>query len=215
MSLTRQLLHDIRPLFRVLEEPFGRSAGYYALPTRSFFNDPFFQSSNLVRPSVDVTEEGNNYVVEADLPGVKKGNVEVSIGDGGRSLTIEGKIFRRGNGSGDIGEKPVETPAAPCTTAETQVGEGMPIHYPIFTSNMSLFPSYVGSDAVTKAERTATPISTERQGSIMTNTLSFSRTVWLPRVVDGSNVTAKLTDGVLTLTVPKANDKASTKVLIE
>jgi HSP20 family molecular chaperone IbpA len=49
----------------------------------------------------------------------------------------------------------------------------------------------------------------------MTSTSSFSRTVWLPRVVDEKNVSAKLADGVLVLTIPKAEDKVSTKVAIE
>jgi len=190
MSLTRQLLHDIRPLFRVLEEPFGRSANYYGLPTRSFLDEPFFQPSNALRPSIDVTEEGNSFVVEADLPGVKKENVEVRIGDGGRSLTIEGKIFRRRNGSED---KPEVTPVAEATGTET--------------------PAEEGADA-TKTEQSRTP-STERQGSTMMSTSTFSRTVWLPRVVDGSNVTAKLIDGVLTLTMPKVDDKVSTKIVVE
>jgi HSP20 family protein len=134
MSLTRQLLHDLRPLFRVLEEPFGRSAGYYGLPTRSFFDDPFFQSSNSLRPSVDVTEEGDKYVVEADLPGVKKENVEVRIGDGGRSVTIEGKLFRRRNGSGDASEQPGEqTRHTSATATEAPVAEGMSIQrLPLF-----------------------------------------------------------------------------------
>lgn len=38
---------------------------------------------------------------------------------------------------------------------------------------------------------------------------SFTRTVWLPRPVDGDNVAAKLDDGVLTITVNKMEDKAS------
>jgi HSP20 family molecular chaperone IbpA len=136
MSLTRQLLHDIRPLFRVLEEPFSRSAGYYSLPTRSFFDDPFFQPSNSLRPSIEVTEEGDNYVVEADLPGVKKENVDVRIGDGGRSLTIEGKLFRRRNGAGDV-EKTEETPAASVTTNEIPrpVDEGMSVQCTVLASN--------------------------------------------------------------------------------
>lgn len=43
---------------------------------------------------------------------------------------------------------------------------------------------------------------------------TFTRTVWLPQVVDGSNVTANLEDGVLTLTIPKANNKERVKVSI-
>ena len=210
MSLTRQLLHDLRPLFRVLEEPFGRSAGYYGLPARSLFDDPFFQSSNSLRPSVDVTEEGNNYVVETDLPGVKKENVEVRIGDGGRSVTIEGKISRRRNGSGEVAEKSDEE--IPLTSAATPNAEGMLVQQAV---DANLSSSNTGSEVVTGVEQTTTPISTERQGTVMTSTSSFSRTVWLPRVVDEKNVSAKLTDGVLTLTIPKTEDKASVKVVIE
>lgn len=97
MSLARHFFREFRPFFRLFEEPLTRSPAYYGSPSRALFDDPFFQSAgfSLSRPAIDVTEEGNGYVVEADLPGVKKENVEVRIGDGGRSLTIEGKITRR------------------------------------------------------------------------------------------------------------------------
>lgn len=41
---------------------------------------------------------------------------------------------------------------------------------------------------------------------------SFSRTVWLPRPVDEKGVSAKLSDGILMLTIPKADDKKSVKI---
>jgi HSP20 family molecular chaperone IbpA len=44
---------------------------------------------------------------------------------------------------------------------------------------------------------------------------SFTRTVWLPRPVDGNNVAAKLDDGVLTITVNKMEDKASVVVPVQ
>lgn len=95
MSLARQFLQEFRPLFRMLEEPLTRSPAYFGgLPARSVFDDPLFQQGRL-RPAVDLSEEGQNYIVEADLPGVLKENVEVSVGEGGRSLTIEGKIVSR------------------------------------------------------------------------------------------------------------------------
>lgn len=43
----------------------------------------------------------------------------------------------------------------------------------------------------------------------------FSRTIWLPRPVDGANVSAKLDEGVLTLTLNKMADKASVVVPIQ
>jgi len=97
MSLTRQFLREFRPFFRMLEEPLSRSPAAFSPFARSssVFDDPFFHSPSAIRPAVDVTEEGNNYIVEAELPGVKKENIEVRIGDGGRSVTIEGKIVNR------------------------------------------------------------------------------------------------------------------------
>lgn len=79
----------------MLEEPLTRSPAYYTSPSRFPFDDPFFNSPAIARPAVDVAEEGNSYVVEAELPGVQKENVEVRIGDGGRSVTIEGKTVNR------------------------------------------------------------------------------------------------------------------------
>ncbi|CAL1713255.1 unnamed protein product [Somion occarium] len=97
MSIARQFLREFRPLFRLLEEPFGGSPRYgrLARPAGSFFEDPLLFSPRALRPAVDVTEEGNKYIIEAELPGVKKEDVEVRVGDGGRSLTIEGKIVDR------------------------------------------------------------------------------------------------------------------------
>lgn len=85
----------------MLDEPFGRQMTRSAFPaTRSFFDDPFFNAPlQSARPAIDVSEDGNNYIVEAELPGVKKEDVDVRIGDGGRSVTIEGRILRRGKGS--------------------------------------------------------------------------------------------------------------------
>ncbi|KDQ62430.1 hypothetical protein JAAARDRAFT_122365 [Jaapia argillacea MUCL 33604] len=182
MSLARQFFREFRPLFRMLEEPIGRSPSYLGLPTRSLLQDPFFTSPASLRPAVDVSEEGNNYVVEAELPGVKKENVEVRIGDGGRSVLIEGKIFSRKGGE----PRPVE-------------GE---------TTNTAV----VGSSAVAKADQTSTAISTEREFS---GTSTFTRTVWLPRPVDSSKVSAKLSHGILTVTIPKAEDAASVKIQVD
>jgi len=44
-----------------------------------------------VRPDIDMVEKGDAYVIEADLPGVKKGDVNVRVGDGGWSLSVEGR----------------------------------------------------------------------------------------------------------------------------
>jgi HSP20 family molecular chaperone IbpA len=115
MSL-RSLFRDFRPLFRVLDEPLTRSPVYFSRPGQGLFDDPFFQlRSAVVRPPVDVIEEGNAYIVEAELPGVQKDNVEVRIGDGGRSLTIEGKI---------VAQRPEPTGSASASTSGEGGSEG-------------------------------------------------------------------------------------------
>lgn len=46
-------------------------------------------------PALNVHEEQGTYIVEAEVPGVKKENVNLRVGDGGRSLTIEGRALNR------------------------------------------------------------------------------------------------------------------------
>ncbi|KAK0201746.1 HSP20-like chaperone [Desarmillaria ectypa] len=170
MSISRQLFREFRPLFRMLEEPITRSPASWNMRSHPFFDDPFFSSPSFARPAIDVTEQGNKYIIEADLPGVVKENVEVRIGEGGRSLTIEGKVASKG-------------PEPEATQAQE----------------------------VTKAD-TPNQISAERQ---FWSNSSFTRTVWLPRPVDSNGVSAQLKDGVLTVTIPKAEDKASVVVPVQ
>ncbi|KZT19480.1 HSP20-like chaperone [Neolentinus lepideus HHB14362 ss-1] len=188
MSLSRQFFRELRPLFRMLEEPFGRTPAFYGRPSRSIFDDPFLNSPSSWRPPIDVTEEGNNFVIEAELPGVKKENVEVRIGEGGRNLTTRGGRDFSASGQPNF--------------SETQ------------SEQTSSIPAEVGSNSkdVVNAHETSNAISTEREVS---GTSAFRRSVWLPRPVDGSAVKAKLEDGILTVTVPKAEDKASVKIPVE
>ncbi|KAF7970375.1 hypothetical protein HWV62_24227 [Athelia sp. TMB] len=103
------------PLFRLAEDPFSRANSLWAQPrslfddpffnpsgvmpySRSLFDSPFYQPSNILRPSLDIRDQGKEYVVEAHLPGVKKENLDVHVGDAGRSVTIEGKTYRKYSG---------------------------------------------------------------------------------------------------------------------
>jgi len=194
----------------MLEEPFGRVQHPFAnsnnnaalarhSPISAFFNDPFFSRGGfeLNVPAVDLTEHGSEYVVEAELPGVRKENVEIRIGDGGQSLTIEGRSYVRSPPTTE--SQSAETKDAPAVT------EGSAVNDTISTN-----------DAVTQANgdqaQAGMQLSTERTFS---SSSSFSRTVWLPRRVDGSKVKAKLEDGVLTVHIPKIEDPESVRVNVE
>ncbi|KAL1748429.1 HSP20-like chaperone [Schizophyllum fasciatum] len=134
----------------MLDEPVFRAPGYhpgFRGARATMFDDPFFQNT---RPAVDVSEDNGKYIVEAEVPGVKKDALEIR----------------------------------PAGTTDTT--------------------------AVTKAPDAPNQLSTER--TVFGN---FTRTVWLPRPVDASKVSAKLNDGILTVTVPKAEDHGSTVIKVE
>lgn len=125
MSLTRNFFREFRPMFRLLEDPFfGRAPVAYNGRGHSVFDDPFFGLARSgLRPAVDVAEEGNSYIIEAELPGVRREDINVEIGDNGRSVTIQGKIVRRPRQQ----EQPIiEAPA----NGEAQGGEHSPKSVP-------------------------------------------------------------------------------------
>ncbi|KAF7970378.1 hypothetical protein HWV62_24233 [Athelia sp. TMB] len=206
MALSQYLFNN-HPLFRLADDPFSRPSSLWAQPrsifddpffhptsivphSRSLFDSPFFHPSNIVRPSLDVTEQDGNYVIQAHLPGVKKENLDVHVGDAGRSVTIEGKTFRKYGGG---------TPTEGAAAAPTNAGAA----------------DDKPSDSTAAVKRDSGEVAASKSTEENTEYNSFSRTVWLPRAVDGRAVSAKLADGVLTLTVPKAVDKESVKINIE
>jgi len=203
MSLTRSLFNEFRPFFRMLEEPLTRPFPVLAPRfNRHFIDHPFWSESAWPRPAVDLSEEGNNYIVEAELPGVKKENVEVRVGDGGRSITIEGKIVR-GTSQPAAQETTTNVSATQSTDSAAASNGALLSEPPIKSIDLTL--------VLTAAEQSQ-QFSTERP---FTGTSTFTRTVWLPRPIDSSGVRAKLEDGVLTLTVPKAVEQGNTRINVE
>lgn len=69
-----------------------------------------------------------------------------------------------------------------------------------------------GSTEVQPVPAKNNQLSVERS---FTGNSMFSRTVWLPRPADATNVKAKLVDGILTLRIPKVEEKDGVKVDIE
>ncbi|KAJ1307647.1 hypothetical protein OPQ81_001741 [Rhizoctonia solani] len=81
MSLSRSFFNDFYPLFRLVEDP--------------RYESPAARSTQQERQAVvDVSEEEKEYVLRAELPGVQKKDLDIQIGNDGRSLTIEGHVHR-------------------------------------------------------------------------------------------------------------------------
>ena len=182
----------------MLEDPFfGRPPVAYGGRGHSVFDDPFFGLARSgLRPAVDVAEEGNSYVIEAELPGVRKEDINVEIGENGRSVTIQGKIVRRPRQQ----EQPIiDAPA----NGEAQ-GEHPSKKSLASTGVLTAFPFTAPSES--------NKISVERES---TGHATFTRSITLPSQVDPSKVSAKLVDGVLTLEIPKAEEAGRVKIDIE
>lgn len=77
---------------------------------------------------MDLSEQGNEYIVEAEVPGVKKENLNVQVGDGGRSITVEGQLYARSPSESESADK-VETIGSNGANQSGAQGEGM--FYPL------------------------------------------------------------------------------------
>jgi HSP20 family molecular chaperone IbpA len=193
MSLTRQFFREIMPLFRMLEQPFGRTPSLYGGRNWNRF-DPFGDID--VRPAIDVTEQGDKYVLDAELPGVGKDNINVRVGDGGRSITIEGTVSEK--------NPPRRTEQISDSEDTTKGGRLL----------ISPLLSLAESDDATAVAHSDQPtqLSVERE---FTHNVRFTRTVWLPRPVDSQDVSAKLENGVLRISAKKAEDEGTTTIPIQ
>lgn len=100
--IPRTLLNELRAAFRMLEEPLFAVGGPTATTTTttggSMFglgppsSSPLFNTTGslLQTPNTRLHEEPDHYVVEAEMPGVKKDDLSVEFSEGGALLHISG-----------------------------------------------------------------------------------------------------------------------------
>ncbi|MFM9195180.1 MAG: Hsp20/alpha crystallin family protein [Planctomycetia bacterium] len=125
------------------------------------------RSGSEVFPAVNVSESDDAITVEAELPGLDAGAVEIAVT--GDELTLKGA-------------RPEPQPAT-APTAGAGPGNG-------------------------ERQKAVTWHRRER------GTGNFERRITLPTVVDAGRVEAKLVDGVLTITCPKAPERQPHKVAV-
>ncbi|KAH7336859.1 HSP20-like chaperone [Rhizoctonia solani] len=182
MSFTRSLLNDFRPLFRMIEDPFFSSPAVFPRYARPDSWQPFAALQR--QAAVEVTEEGNDVVVHAEMPGVKKENLDVQLSNNGQSLTIEGRVHRASQAA---------TPQSAATEAPT--------------GNASVAENTAKDVIKPDSTSTSAPAQSESRSS-------FTRTLWLPEPVDGKKASAQLVDGILTLRIPKRERPGPEKIAI-
>jgi len=103
MSSNRSLFNELHPLFHVLDEQYRTQIDpFFVVPRerrghrareQSAMLDAIIDGPLPRTPQVFVTDEVDRFIVETELPGVPKENLDVSFADGGRSLTIKGSTI--------------------------------------------------------------------------------------------------------------------------
>jgi HSP20 family molecular chaperone IbpA len=134
MSLTRQLFSELQPFF--FDDPFYNSNFYYPPYVHehaqqrnrrghdkgalSPFNQNTLNTFRAPRHIFHESEDGKAYVVEAELPGVKKEDLDVRIGDHGRSVSIKARVVRSSGWNNNCQE---QSTAPPTTAASSENNE--------------------------------------------------------------------------------------------
>ncbi|KAG8693459.1 hypothetical protein FRC09_010492 [Ceratobasidium sp. 395] len=131
MSITRSFLNDFRPLFHLLEEPFH-------VPAFSRFNRPSVWHPSVLqhRIPIEFSEEGNEVVARAEVPGVRKEHLDIQIGNDGRSVTIEGRVLKASKAQVDTPEQKA-TESTSETTTYTPKTTSEVVSQPEFRSSFS------------------------------------------------------------------------------
>ncbi|KAG9048781.1 hypothetical protein FS837_012068 [Tulasnella sp. UAMH 9824] len=210
MSLTRALFNEFRPVLHMLDDPFF--AGPFSIvPQRhnSQVNNTDSPWSKITRtPHVHLSDEADKFVIEAEVPGVPKENLDVSIGDNGRSVTIKGNTF---SSFEDVTEEKAKETEEPKVATESQASEEASADKPATVEGTDPNQSYASPATVptktpklpaSSTETTDTKKHPQTQPRWSTRS-SFERKIWLPKPVDAQKVAARLENGILTLEVPK------------
>jgi len=140
-----------------------------------------------VFPAVNVSESDDCIAIEAELPGLDANDVDIAVC--GEELVLKGA-------------RPEPHQTAEPATAETGAPNGQG------TSGQGT--SGQGTSAQGNEERHKAVTWHRRERG----TGSFERRITLPVAVDASRVEAKLVDGVLTITCPKAAERQPHKVKV-
>jgi len=147
-------------------------------------------------PRVQVLEEENKFVVSAEVPGIRKEELDVHIGDGGRSLRIQGR-------------------------SGTHVTSGQGQEAAVEGTQQGGKQEAAVEGAKQGGPSTSADVAKKPEGEVGRpqyrgwSSYSFSRTIWLPRAVNPAGVKANLDHGVLTLDIPKQEEPGNQKIDIQ
>ncbi|KAJ3061267.1 hypothetical protein HK102_009176 [Quaeritorhiza haematococci] len=188
MSLVSKVFPELRQLFHspLIRAPVARAGSLFDDP---FFREPFGALQSLQGgrnfPAVDVKETDKSYVLEAEVPGLKRDQVDIQVVDN-NTIVLSGHYESR-----------VESGTPPTTQAEPQSTQAQG------TAESSSSDVITQGESGQRAVTTAAEQPRETYWAVERQVGSFRRSFTLPQAVDPEKVSASLKDGVLTVVVPK------------
>jgi HSP20 family molecular chaperone IbpA len=217
MSLFPRFAQDISPLFRMFDE--------YDRASRQI-NKNWSNELRSFQPKFDVKELKDSYELNGELPGIDQKDVSIEWTDG-NTLTISGRTEKttergtRPNAAGVIEDVPKASGAiqgAPEGESSTSTEN---YHKPSVADEHDEASTTHGESSVTPATTTAGEVTKTAEQPDAKYWVSersvgeFYRSFSFPTRVDHDKVKASLKNGILSITVPKAQAPKATKIQIE
>lgn len=179
--------NDVHPLFRLLDDYTTQGTGGFNSSVRAF------------QPKFDVREHKDTYELNGELPGIEQKNVHIQFADP-HTLVIKGRIEREY--SSDGAEKPRGRITGDVT--ESSANHKATVE----DDNEEPADGTKTKDVAKSSDKDKKVQHNQPQGSrywVSERSVGeFHRAFTFPSRVDQDNVKAKLNNGILTVTVPKA-----------
>jgi HSP20 family protein len=181
------IARDLNRAFAALEEPLFQ--GSRSVPSA------FRQLTRATAyPAMDIAETRKHYIVQAELPGARREDIEINFAEGD-TLVLKGKMGRRLDlvplAEGEL-ENPSSEASPQSKIASTQV------------------EPQEGRQEVVQAERNE-PHWWENERVVG----AFQRSVTFPGKLDTSQVAAKYQDGILSIVIPKPEGEQTVRINVE
>ncbi|MCJ1399685.1 hypothetical protein MMC11_002887 [Xylographa trunciseda] len=194
---------DFAPLFRLLDDYDDHRSG--SSNTRHGASS----SIRAFQPRFDVREEKESYLLNGELPGIDQKDVSIEFTDN-NTLVIKGRTER---------EYSSGTPAIEGGAEQgkiTEAGEGHQYHKATVEDESTDGAATPASGSTEVVKHKEQPKQQKFKYWVSERSVGeFHRSFTFPGRVDQDAVKASLKNGILSVVVPKAHEKASRKISIE
>ncbi|MCJ1431671.1 hypothetical protein MMC27_001026 [Xylographa pallens] len=197
---------DFAPLFRLLDDYDDHRSG-----TTTHHRGANGTSSSIraFQPKFDVREEKESYLLNGELPGIDQKDVSIEFTDN-NTLVIKGRTEREYSSGSPAIEGGAEQGKI------TEAGEGHEYHKATVEDESTDGVATPKSGSTEVVKHKEQPQQQRFKYWVTERSVGeFHRSFTFPGRVDQDAVKASLKNGILSVVVPKAHEKASRKISIE